>query len=92
MSWAKLYSDDYNDFPTLLCVQQIDALVAASSSLLGCQGLKRVLEVILTFGNYMNSGKRVAAYGFKIQSLDVVSYVLQSYIYMLEFNRWCIGG
>ena len=75
---GKAFSDDCNDFPTLLCVQQIDALVAASSSLLGCQGLKRVLEVILTFGNYMNSGKRVAAYGFKIQSLDVVSYVLQS--------------
>ena len=54
-------------------LQQIDALVAASSSLLGCQGLKRVFEMILTFGNYMNSGKRVAAYGFKIQSLDMVS-------------------
>ena len=55
-------------------LQQIDALVAASSSLLGCQGLKRVFEMILTFGNYMNSGKRAAAYGFKIQSLDMVSY------------------
>ena len=33
-----------------------------------------MFEVILTFGNYMNSGKRAAAYGFKIQSLDMVSY------------------
>ena len=56
-----------------ITLQQIDALVAASSSLLGCQGLKRVFEMILTFGNYMNSGKRAAAYGFKIQSLDMVS-------------------
>ena len=66
-------------------MQQIDALVAASSSLLGCEGLKRVFELILTFGNYMNSGKRAAVYGFKIQSLDIVSYCdfICMYIIML---------
>ena len=55
-----------------LVTAQMDALVAASSSLLGCEGLKKVFEVILTFGNYMNSGRRGPVYGFKIQSLDLL--------------------
>jgi len=32
--------------------------------------LKKLLEVILAFGNYLNSSKRGPAYGFKLQSLD----------------------
>ncbi|KAG5832936.1 hypothetical protein ANANG_G00296490 [Anguilla anguilla] len=34
--------------------------------------LKKMLEVILAFGNYMNSSKRGAAYGFRLQSLDLL--------------------
>lgn len=30
------------------------------------------LQIVLAFGNYMNSSKRGAAYGFRLQSLDVV--------------------
>ena len=30
-------------------------------------------QIILALGNYMNSNKRGAAYGFKLQSLDMVS-------------------
>ena len=69
-------------FPNQL--QQMDALVAASSSLLGCEGLKKVFEVILTFGNYMNSGRRGPVYGFKIQSLDLVSCMLLFLWYTLS--------
>lgn len=29
-------------------------------------------QIVLAFGNYMNSSKRGAAYGFRLQSLDVV--------------------
>ena len=32
--------------------------------------LKRVLELILAFGNYMNATKKGPCYGFKLQSLD----------------------
>ena len=32
--------------------------------------LKRVLELILAFGNYMNSQKKGPCYGFRLQSLD----------------------
>uniref|UniRef100_A0A8C1VA33 Formin like 1 n=1 Tax=Cyprinus carpio TaxID=7962 RepID=A0A8C1VA33_CYPCA len=32
----------------------------------------KILEIILAFGNYMNSGKRGSAYGFRLQSLDLL--------------------
>jgi len=34
--------------------------------------LRQILEIVLAFGNYMNSSKRGAAYGFRLQSLDVL--------------------
>jgi formic-like protein len=33
---------------------------------------KSLLEVILAFGNYLNSSKRGPAYGFRLQSLDTL--------------------
>lgn len=33
------------------------------------------LQIVLAFGNYMNSSKRGAAYGFRLQSLDAVGSV-----------------
>ena len=34
--------------------------------------LKKILEIILAFGNYMNSGKRGSVYGFKLTSLEAL--------------------
>lgn len=51
---------------------QLDAIIAASMSIKSSTKLKRLLEIILAFGNYMNSSKRGAAYGFRLQSLDVL--------------------
>ncbi len=31
-----------------------------------------LLQIILAFGNYMNSSKRGGVYGFKVASLDMV--------------------
>jgi len=33
------------------------------------------MQIILAFGNYVNSSKRGSAYGFKLQSLDMVILV-----------------
>lgn len=33
-----------------------------------------LLQIILALGNYMNSSKRGAVYGFKLQSLDLVTH------------------
>ena len=35
-------------------------------------------QIVLAFGNYMNSSKRGAVYGFKLQSLDMVSERVQA--------------
>uniref|UniRef100_A0A671S397 Formin-like protein 1 n=1 Tax=Sinocyclocheilus anshuiensis TaxID=1608454 RepID=A0A671S397_9TELE len=51
---------------------QVDAIIAASVSLKSSSKLKKMLEIILAFGNYMNSSKRGAAYGFRLQSLDLL--------------------
>ncbi|XP_053555782.1 formin-like protein 1 isoform X2 [Bombina bombina] len=51
---------------------QLNALIAASMSVKSCEKLQGILELVLAFGNYMNSSKRGAAYGFRLQSLDVL--------------------
>ncbi|XP_036325577.1 formin-like protein isoform X5 [Rhagoletis pomonella] len=51
---------------------QILAITTASNSLKKSQKFKAVLEIVLAFGNYLNSSKRGPAYGFKLQSLDTL--------------------
>lgn len=61
-----------SNFPDLLqSIQpQIQAVVSAANSVVDSSRLRQVLEVVLAFGNYMNSGRRGAAYGFRLQALD----------------------
>uniref|UniRef100_A0A4W4HHZ7 Formin like 3 n=1 Tax=Electrophorus electricus TaxID=8005 RepID=A0A4W4HHZ7_ELEEL len=51
---------------------QLNAVIAASASVKSSPKLKRLLEIILALGNYMNSSKRGCVYGFKLQSLDLL--------------------
>ncbi|KAJ8404276.1 hypothetical protein AAFF_G00340490 [Aldrovandia affinis] len=51
---------------------QLNAVITASMSIKSSGKLKKILEIILAFGNYMNSSKRGAAYGFRLQSLDLL--------------------
>ncbi|XP_055594773.1 formin-like protein [Uranotaenia lowii] len=51
---------------------QIYAIISASSSIKSSKKFRSLLEIILAFGNYMNSSKRGPAYGFKLQSLDTL--------------------
>uniref|UniRef100_A0A8C6TP73 Formin-like 1a n=1 Tax=Neogobius melanostomus TaxID=47308 RepID=A0A8C6TP73_9GOBI len=51
---------------------QLDSLISASMSIKSSDKLKKILEIVLAFGNYMNSSKRGAAYGFRLQSLDLL--------------------
>ncbi|TDG97700.1 hypothetical protein EPR50_G00210740 [Perca flavescens] len=51
---------------------QLNAIIAASMSIKSSSKLKKILEIILAFGNYMNSSKQGAAYGFRLQSLDLL--------------------
>ena len=47
-----------------------DAVTVASQSLMQSTNLKRLFEVILAYGNLMNSGRRGGAYGFKLSVFD----------------------
>nr|XP_054767781.1 formin-like protein 3 isoform X3 [Lytechinus pictus] len=51
---------------------QLNAITSASLSIKNSSRIKKLLEVILAFGNYLNSSKRGAAYGFKLQTLDTI--------------------
>ena len=52
---------------------QIDAISLASKSVKNSKKFKKILELILAFGNYMNSSKKGPCYGFKLQSLDSIT-------------------
>lgn len=53
-----------------LITPQVRSLQAASSSTHNSAKLRSVLEVVLAFGNYLNSARRGPAYGFRLESLD----------------------
>ncbi|XP_075703072.1 formin-like protein 1 [Rhinoderma darwinii] len=63
-----------SSFPetTARLTPQLNALIAASISVKSSEKLKGILELVLAFGNFMNSSKRGAAYGFRLQSLDAL--------------------
>ncbi|TMW51563.1 hypothetical protein DOY81_003350 [Sarcophaga bullata] len=65
------YMGNFFDCLHLIC-PQIQAITTASSSLKQSRKFKAVLEIVLAFGNYLNSSKRGPAYGFKLQSLDTL--------------------
>jgi formic-like protein len=49
---------------------QIDAIIVAANAMRSSEKLVRLFEVVLAFGNYLNSSKRGGVYGFKVSSLD----------------------
>jgi hypothetical protein len=62
-----------NFFENLMTLSpQLDALIVASNSLLSSNKFKKILEIILAFGNYMNSSKRGGVFGFRLQCLDLL--------------------
>lgn len=66
------FMGNFNDDVNILS-QQIDAVITASNSVLSAVKLKRVIEIILAIGNYMNSSKRGGVFGFRLQSLDILN-------------------
>ncbi|XP_027523689.1 formin-like protein 1 isoform X3 [Corapipo altera] len=66
-----IFLGNFSDTAQLL-MPQLNAIIAASMSLKSSSKLRHILEIVLAFGNYMNSSKRGAAYGFRLQSLDAL--------------------
>ncbi|XP_065846730.1 formin-like protein 3 [Oscarella lobularis] len=48
---------------------KIEAVLNASLALINSEKVKKLFQIILAFGNYMNSSRRGAAYGFRLDSL-----------------------
>ncbi|CAG9534836.1 unnamed protein product [Cercopithifilaria johnstoni] len=48
-------------------------LTAASKCVREATKFHRILEILLAYGNYMNSGRKGGVYGFKLSSLDTLS-------------------
>jgi len=54
-------------------VPQLKAIIHASTTLKNSSKFKKILEIVLAFGNYMNSSKRGPVYGFKLASLEILA-------------------
>lgn len=66
---------NFNDRVDSLSIQ-LCAVQSASLSLKSSKKFKSVLEIILSFGNYMNSGKSSSpAYGFRLETLEKLNDV-----------------
>ncbi|XP_064489611.1 disheveled-associated activator of morphogenesis 1-like isoform X2 [Ornithodoros turicata] len=55
------------------CKPKIIAVLEASKEVYRSKRLKKLLEVVLAFGNYMNRGQRGNAVGFKLSSLNHIA-------------------
>jgi hypothetical protein len=66
----KYIADFSENLQTLM--PQFHAIIAASRSVRTSKKFRGILEIILAFGNYLNSSKRGPAYGFHLQSLEVL--------------------
>ncbi|XP_019410107.1 PREDICTED: formin-like protein 1 isoform X2 [Crocodylus porosus] len=62
---------NFNDTAQRL-MPQLHSIIAGSMSIKSSTKLRNILEIVLAFGNYLNSSKRGAAYGFRLQSLDAL--------------------
>ncbi|XP_022101860.1 formin-like protein 2 isoform X2 [Acanthaster planci] len=51
------------------------AIVKAAESIMKSKKLKKLFEIILAFGNYMNSSRRGTASGFRLETLDNLTFV-----------------
>lgn len=61
-----------HSIPPIRTQQQVYHILKASASVKSSRKFRDVLEIVLAFGNYLNSSKRGPAYGFKLQSLDTL--------------------
>ncbi|XP_041473582.1 formin-like protein 3 isoform X2 [Lytechinus variegatus] len=73
MTFMGIYSD-----LVVTLKPEIEAIVKACDSIVTSGKLKKLLEIVLAFGNYMNSSKRGPAIGFKLESLQRLTFVKSS--------------
>ncbi len=76
-------------------------LLFGCNELIRSQKLKKVFEVVLAFGNFMNRGKRGNAYGFRLSSLNKIvdtkssierDVTLLHYLVKTLESKVCVAG
>ncbi|XP_072031221.1 disheveled-associated activator of morphogenesis 1-like isoform X2 [Amphiura filiformis] len=65
--FKKKFQERMND-----CKPKVEAVLKASKEVYSSKKLRRLLEIVLAFGNYMNRGARGNASGFKVSSLNKI--------------------
>ena len=67
----------------------IEAVLMASKEVSQSRQLKRMLEVLLAFGNYMNKGSRGNAYGRFINLMQFIICVTSVRVPLVQFEQCC---
>lgn len=67
-----LFMNSFEDTINSL-TSKISAVRSASFNLKKSEKFRAILELVLAFGNYMNSSRRGIIYGFRLQSLNALS-------------------
>ncbi|KAK4289787.1 hypothetical protein Pmani_037267 [Petrolisthes manimaculis] len=79
------------------CEPRMTAVSMATRELTNSKRLKKLIEIVLAFGNYMNKGARGGAYGFRMSSLNKLtdvkassnrSITLLHYILRVSDKQW----
>ncbi|VDO96818.1 unnamed protein product [Soboliphyme baturini] len=70
MSFMGNFSDTVSKLDPLF-----KTVMTVSKSLKGARKFRKILEIILAYGNYMNSVARGGVYGFRLQSLDSLPFL-----------------
>ena len=77
---------------TKLCVVlHSTAVLEASVQLCKSTKLRKVLEIVLAFGNYMNRGQRGNAAGFKVTSLNKIGDTKSSLDRKVTLLHYLVG-
>ena len=66
--YKKKFSERMNDAKA-----KVEAVLEASKEVYRSRKLKKLLELVLAFGNYMNRGQRGNASGFRVDSLNKIA-------------------
>ena len=69
----------------------VTAVLEASVQLCKSTKLRKVLEIVLAFGNYMNRGQRGNAAGFKVTSLNKIGDTKSSLDRKVTLLHYLVG-
>ncbi|KAK2166761.1 hypothetical protein NP493_1306g00020 [Ridgeia piscesae] len=86
LCYKKKFTERMNE-----CKPKVEAVLEASVQLCKSTKLRKVLEIVLAFGNYMNRGQRGNAAGFKVTSLNKIGDTKSSLDRKVTLLHYLVG-